>query len=247
MNIWGKLHSLPPRVSWTGRLTGVTTILILAKEPGLAVSIYIGTIMGYLTRIWFFLHRKDFLSLILTLRDRGRRMPFFLVGSKWNFLNFVFQGHPVNNLYLLKTLEADGRMVTNRLKTNGNNQVLIKSWLDQCCDSHGPACVTKCSKEFSEMANQSYFGVIDVLDMCLKSLPRREGRSSRRDSSPRRSLSPYDKVERVRRAGRMGRMPTPPPRARNERPESFYSYEDIEMPIRPSQNDHGNMSMSKPA
>ena len=59
------------------------------------------------------------------------------------------------------------------LRTDGNNQVLMKSWLDQCHQHHGDACTGDQSHEFLEMATQSYFGVIDVLDMCLKSLPRR--------------------------------------------------------------------------
>lgn len=72
-----------------------------------------------------------------------------------------------------------------KLKKDGNNQVLMKSWLDQCHQHHGSACAGEQNDEFVEMATQSYFGVIDVLDMCLKSLPLRPGKSPRsRRSSP---------------------------------------------------------------
>lgn len=71
-----------------------------------------------------------------------------------------------------------------KLKKDGNNQVLMKSWLDQCQQHHGSACAGEQNDEFLEMVTKSYFGVIDVLDMCLKSLPLRPGKppSSRRPS-----------------------------------------------------------------
>lgn len=53
------------------------------------------------------------------------------------------------------------------------NQALIKSWLDLCCSSHRGPCTDmgESSEKFDEMVKQSYFGVIDVLNMQLTSLP----------------------------------------------------------------------------
>ncbi len=55
------------------------------------------------------------------------------------------------------------------------NQALIKSWLELCCETHQGPCrddtTMESSVEFGDILNQSYFGVIDVLDMQLTSLP----------------------------------------------------------------------------
>ena len=55
-------------------------------------------------------------------------------------------------------------------------QALIKSWLDLCHSNHGPRCNAKLDLEdpFREVLSQSYFGVIDVIDFRLKSLPFKE-------------------------------------------------------------------------
>ena len=59
--------------------------------------------------------------------------------------------------------------------TERGNQALIKSWLDLCRDTHRGPCrydaSIECSVEFSDVISQSYFGVIDVYDMQLTSLP----------------------------------------------------------------------------
>lgn len=81
--------------------------------------------------------------------------------------------------------EREAFFLGRELRTDGNNQVLMKSWLDQCCQHHGDSCAGDQSPEFVEMATQSYFGVIDVLDMCLKSLPRRLEKSSQKGSPSR--------------------------------------------------------------
>jgi hypothetical protein len=70
------------------------------------------------------------------------------------------------------------------LRGDGNNQVLMKSWLDQCHEHHGKACAGDYGPEFVDMADQSYFGVIDVLDMCLKSLPCRAPKAESRGPPP---------------------------------------------------------------
>lgn len=66
----------------------------------------------------------------------------------------------------------------------------MKSWLDQCSEHHGPACCGDQSDEFHAMVQQSYFGVIDCLDMCIKSLPLRPGKSPKKKPSNQRGTSP---------------------------------------------------------
>ena len=79
--------------------------------------------------------------------------------------------------------EREAFFLGRELRTDGNNQVLMKSWLDQCSEHHGPSCSGDHNNEFLEMATQSYFGVIDTLDMCLKSLPFRPGKSPKKKKS----------------------------------------------------------------
>jgi Heterokaryon incompatibility protein (HET) len=59
------------------------------------------------------------------------------------------------------------------IDTYGGNQALIKSWLDLCCKSHSGPCRDPIERggRFDDMISQSYFGVIDVLNMQLTSLP----------------------------------------------------------------------------
>jgi hypothetical protein len=61
-------------------------------------------------------------------------------------------------------------------------QALIKSWLDLCRKNHGSDCKVKVthSREFAKLLDETYFGVIDVVDMQLKPLPKDErGRPAR--------------------------------------------------------------------
>jgi hypothetical protein len=54
------------------------------------------------------------------------------------------------------------------------NHALIKSWLDHCIIEHNGECCNShgADNEFEELIEETYFGVIDVVDMQLKSLPR---------------------------------------------------------------------------
>ena len=67
------------------------------------------------------------------------------------------------------------------IDTEMGNQTLIKSWLDLCLKTHPSPCRDDTSMEqsieFGNMISQSYFGVIDVLDMQLTSLPFETGAS----------------------------------------------------------------------
>ncbi|MCJ1454643.1 hypothetical protein MMC28_004996 [Mycoblastus sanguinarius] len=61
------------------------------------------------------------------------------------------------------------------IDTEGGSRALIKSWLDLCCKSHGGRCkdtlVVRSQSGFGDMISQSYFGVVDVYNMQLTSLP----------------------------------------------------------------------------
>ena len=81
--------------------------------------------------------------------------------------------------------EREAFFLGRELEIAGNNQVLMKSWLDQCVEQHGPACSGDHNDEFFDMVEQSYFGVIDCLDMCLKSLPLRPGKMTKKRSASR--------------------------------------------------------------
>ena len=61
------------------------------------------------------------------------------------------------------------------IDTEKGNQALIKSWLDLCRNTHRGPCrddtTMERSADFGDVISQSYFGVIDVLNMQLTSLP----------------------------------------------------------------------------
>lgn len=57
------------------------------------------------------------------------------------------------------------------LEAMGKNQALINSWLESCDQQHGERCAVEHSSRFYELTDKSYFGVIDVQDMRLTSLP----------------------------------------------------------------------------
>jgi heterokaryon incompatibility protein (HET) len=64
-------------------------------------------------------------------------------------------------------------------------QALIKSWLDLCSKEHDDTCRHKHGTEqaFRRLIRETYFGVIDVIDMQLKALPVKE------DGEPQRYVS----------------------------------------------------------
>lgn len=61
------------------------------------------------------------------------------------------------------------------------NQALLRSWLDLCVEEHTESCVDTHTGEakFIELISETYFGVIDVLDMQLKALPILKGKPAR--------------------------------------------------------------------
>ncbi|KAF2097560.1 HET-domain-containing protein [Rhizodiscina lignyota] len=60
------------------------------------------------------------------------------------------------------------------LEALGKNQALINSWLEACNEQHGERCCIGYDHRFYDLIEKSYFGVIDVRDMCLVPLPRGE-------------------------------------------------------------------------
>ncbi|KAI9853965.1 MAG: hypothetical protein M1813_001609 [Trichoglossum hirsutum] len=71
--------------------------------------------------------------------------------------------------------ESEALFLGRYINSAGKNQILVKRWLDLCHGSHGKLCETERGREFEEMISKSYFGVIDVHEMRLTSLPRGKG------------------------------------------------------------------------
>ena len=100
--------------------------------------------------------------------DDGRLKDSYLVFvAPERYLRPNSEARPVwGNEALFLGRAIDGEM---------GNQALIKSWLDLCRKTHQGPCrddtMMESSLEFSDVISQSYFGVIDVLDMQLTSLP----------------------------------------------------------------------------
>jgi hypothetical protein len=67
--------------------------------------------------------------------------------------------------------ESDALFLGRSITGAGDNQALIKSWLDLCHASHGDMCRIERGPEFEDMRSRSYFGVVDVHEMRLTSLP----------------------------------------------------------------------------
>ena len=102
--------------------------------------------------------------------------------------------------------ERDAFFLGRELRTDGNNQVLMKSWINVISIMAQLVPETRMMSFLRWLATQSYFGVIDVLDMCLKSLPLRPGKvakpkssgPSHSDSSTAGSLETFvDEIPRV--------------------------------------------------
>ena len=89
------------------------------------------------------------------------------------YLVFVVPGNPMRpnsdaNAIWKKETSFLGRDIRK------GKQALIKSWVDLCKKQHGERCKDKIGSagQFAHMLNQTFFGVIDVIDMQLKPLPR---------------------------------------------------------------------------
>jgi hypothetical protein len=72
--------------------------------------------------------------------------------------------------------EDEALVLGRNIGSYEGNQALIKSWLDLCCEAHhGPRRGNvDPDREFDSMIQESYFGVIDVVDLQLTALPQCE-------------------------------------------------------------------------
>lgn len=68
---------------------------------------------------------------------------------------------------------TDSHFLGRGLIESKDNQSLIKSWVDLCVGKHGNNCRLNhgSTKDFKKLVKGTYFGVIDVVDLCLKELP----------------------------------------------------------------------------
>ena len=138
--------------------------------------------------------------------------------------------------------EREAFFLGRELRTDGNNQVLMKSWLDQCSEHHGPSCEGDHDEDFLDMATQSYFGVIDTLDMCLKSLPLRPKKSPKTKTKKKSS----DVLEKLLARSRRDRAS----RYDGTSPSEVSLEEDEEqgtcVPVRERHQLTGNRSQQRP-
>ncbi|KAH7043819.1 heterokaryon incompatibility protein-domain-containing protein [Macrophomina phaseolina] len=76
--------------------------------------------------------------------------------------------------------QADSHFLARKISKDASRATLVKSWLDECLKSHRRDCVHSRDdrKAFSAVNGQSYFGVIDVEQMCLTALPPKRSTAS---------------------------------------------------------------------
>jgi hypothetical protein len=67
--------------------------------------------------------------------------------------------------------ESDTLFLARSIRSANKNQALIKSWMDLCRDHHGKPCNMDPGDEFQRLISKAFFGVIDVAEMRLTSLP----------------------------------------------------------------------------
>lgn len=68
---------------------------------------------------------------------------------------------------------APDRHFLGRGLVDSTKHSLIKSWIDLCVKNHGKDCYKKhgSPRDFRRLVKGTHFGVVDVVDMCLKELP----------------------------------------------------------------------------
>ena len=66
---------------------------------------------------------------------------------------------------------TSGLFLGRHVESARTNPSLVKSWIELCHNSHGTRCKIERGPDFRVMLSESYFGVVDVDDMCLVSLP----------------------------------------------------------------------------
>ena len=130
------------------------------------------------------------------VKGRTRRLHLSWTGSKLadSYLVFVAPERYIRpNSDALSVWRDEALFLGRNIDTKGGSRALIKSWLDLCCKSHRGPCtdvrVVRRHSEFGHMISQSYFGVIDVYNMRLTSLPYQvSGKLSREEVEKRPQL-----------------------------------------------------------
>ena len=122
--------------------------------------------------------RKDVRGDAGRVKGRTRRLHLSWTCSNLadSYLVFVAPERYIRpNSDALCVWRDEALFLGRNIDTEGGSRALIKSWLDLCCKSHRAPCtdirnVWRQSK-FGHMISQSYFGVIDIYNMRLTSLP----------------------------------------------------------------------------
>lgn len=112
-----------------------------------------------------------------SVRPRTRRIHLQFSDESLgdSYLVYVAQARYVNNSDAKNAWRTRDLFLGRIIKPRSNNEVLIKSWLDACSSEHQGPCSHNDEEtldRFEDLIGKSYFGVVDVLDMCLTALPR---------------------------------------------------------------------------
>jgi hypothetical protein len=108
-------------------------------------------------------HEIDSSGLSTTARTRRIRLH-------WNSSDFqdsyiVLLGDPSENA-------ADSLFLGRRIGSDIDTVQLMRTWLNLCEEYHGPIWGCHAGDRFEHMRSRPYFGVVDVVEMKLTSLPR---------------------------------------------------------------------------
>ncbi|TVY27195.1 hypothetical protein LHYA1_G004657 [Lachnellula hyalina] len=85
----------------------------------------------------------------------------------------LYTGLPNSDAFAMSAARKSTHFLGRSIDPSKGKQALIKSWWDLCKLNHGSRCNSPVLDDdpFHEVLAQSYFGVIDVIDMRLVSLP----------------------------------------------------------------------------
>lgn len=110
------------------------------------------------------------------IKGRTRRIHLFWSNKTFEDSYLVFvapEKHLRPNSDAQYIWKDEALFLGRNIQMEGGNQALIKSWMDLCFSSHRGPCseMIESRDDFENMISQSYFGVVDVLDLRLTSLP----------------------------------------------------------------------------
>jgi hypothetical protein len=108
--------------------------------------------------------KRDVHDALMSSRARTRRIRIHWQDDVFEEAYLVLVSHatlPSSNLFLGRKAESAK-----------SNPALIKTWIKTCEDHHGHRCQVNHDNHFQAMISQAYFGVIDVQEMRLTSLPK---------------------------------------------------------------------------